>query len=189
MVTHTCNPISQEVEAGGWWTLGQPWVHSEIVSQKSLASNSHKVNRYHTMNSKVKYSFFELWIILNYITLFFIICSHCQTRSCSKTVIIKAMSQTPYLHKFPNSQRHEKNHFTVFFACWSCRAHTSMTGSPLPWDFPLPFLTFTASEAATVTACDLRSSQETNTPTGSANCTLFYGLHGISKRHSSFVSD
>lgn len=50
--------------------------------------------------------------------LFFIIFwrSHAaKTRSCSKTVIIKTMSQTHYLHKFPSSQRHERNHFTVFF--------------------------------------------------------------------------
>lgn len=93
--------------------------------------------------------------------LFFIICSCSQTRSCSKTVVIKAMSQTRFLHKFSNSQPGKKSFYIFLFSCWSCCAHTSMTESPLPWDFPLPFLAFTVAEAATFTACALHSSQDT----------------------------
>jgi hypothetical protein len=39
VVAHACDPSTQEAEAGGSQVQIQPWLHSEILSQKSKHKN------------------------------------------------------------------------------------------------------------------------------------------------------
>ena len=64
-----------------------------------------------------------------------------------------------------------------------CCVHKSMTESPLPWDFPLPFLAFTVAETALFTVCSLQSSKDISKPNQrlieSEALALSDGLHCI----------
>jgi hypothetical protein len=44
MMTHTCNSRAQEVEARGLQVQGQPWLHSETLSQKNKRKEKSQMN-------------------------------------------------------------------------------------------------------------------------------------------------